>query len=83
MSSPIDHYTEGYVPVAVRDDRSGNTVISFSTEKRNFILAVSGKISGPFTLDEVKALKDNLEDIIEMKGRYLFISEYDVRGNKT
>lgn len=74
---------EGYTPIAVRDDIVGNTVISFNTETRDFILAVSGKMLGPVTLKEVEALTLNLQDVIEMKGRYLFIQDYDAAGNQT
>lgn len=83
MANSLDDMTKGFIPVAVRDDRAGNTVISYNTETREFLLSVSGKLAGPFTLDELKALTDNLGDIIEMKGRYLFIQEYDVKGNRT
>ncbi len=74
---------KGYKPIAVRDDIAGNTVISFSTENRDFILSVSGKLMGPLTLKEIKALQENIGDVIEMKGRYLFIKEFDVHGNET
>ncbi len=74
---------EGYKPIAVRDDISGNTVISFSTENRDFILSVSGKMLGPLTSKELAALNANIADVIEMKGRYLFIESYDVTGEKT
>jgi len=71
---------EGYKPIAVRDDISGNTVISFNTETRDFVLAVSGKIMGPITMKEIKALRENLSDVIEMKGRYLYIKDFTVDG---
>jgi hypothetical protein len=74
---------EGYKPIAVRDDIAGNTVISYSTENRDFILAVSGKLMGPVTLKEIKALRENLNDVIELKGRYLFIKEFNVTGEST
>lgn len=74
---------EDYAPIAVRDDRSGNTVISYSTEHRDFILSVSGKLMGPISLNEIKALVENLKDVIEMRGQYLFIKDYDSHGNHT
>jgi len=74
---------EGFKPIAVRDDRLGNTVISYNTGTREFVLTVSGKFAGPFTLGELKALKENLNDVIDMKGRYLFIKEYDQYGQRT
>jgi hypothetical protein len=79
----LDEITEGYVPIAVRDDRLGNTVISHNTEKRDFLLSVSGKLAGPFSLNELKALIENIGDVIEMKGRYLYIKEYDAHGKHT
>ena len=74
--------TEGYKPVAVRDDITGNTVISFNTDKRDFILAVSGKLLGPITAKELAALSANIVDVLELKGRFLFIEDYDVHGNQ-
>ena len=70
--------TEGFLPIAVRDDRAGNTVISFNPETREFLLSVSGKLAGPFTKDEIMALRENIGDVVEMRGRYLFIEEYDL-----
>jgi len=74
---------EGYKPIAVRDDICGNTVISFNTETRDFILSVSGKLLGPVTVKEMSALRDNISDVIDMKGRFLYIDSYDVTGAKT
>lgn len=79
----IDKMTEGFKPIAVRDDRQGNTVVSFNTETREFLLSVSGKLAGPFKLNELRALRENLNDVIDMEGRYLFIKEYTSRGEKT
>lgn len=79
----IEEMIKGYRPVAVRDDFAGNTVVSFNTETRKFLLSVSGKLMGPIDLDEIKALLENLKDIVEMKGHYNYIKEYDVQGNKT
>jgi hypothetical protein len=79
----IDKMTKGYRPIAVRDDRAGNTVISYNTEERKFLISVTGKLAGPFTMKELEALNANLNDIIEMKGSPpLFIQDYDVRGNR-
>lgn len=78
-----DHkVAEGYKPIAVRDDITGNTVISFNTETRDFILSVSGKMLGPLTTKELTTLNLNIGDVIEMKGRFLFIDSYDVDGAK-
>ena len=79
----IEEITKGYTPIAVRDDRAGNTVISFNTETNLFLISVTGKLLGPLTLAEMKATRENFNDVIEMKGRYLFITEYDVHGNRT
>lgn len=73
---------EGYKPIAVRDDISGNTVISFNAERRDFILAVSGKMLGPVTSKELAVLNDNISDVLEMKGRFLFIDSYTVTGEQ-
>ena len=79
----LDEMTEGYVPIAVRDDRSGNTVVSYNSETQEFLVSVSGKLAGPFKLNELKVLRENINDVIEMRGRYLFIKEYTLRGEKT
>jgi uncharacterized protein (UPF0264 family) len=78
----IDNLTEGFMPVAVRDDHNGNTVVSFNTETREFLLSVSGKLAGPFKIEELKVLRENINDVVEMRGRYMFIKDYDVRGDK-
>jgi hypothetical protein len=77
----LDELTEGFIPVAVRDDRNGNSVISFNPETRKFLLAVSGKLAGPMSLDELKALKENMVDVIDLKGRFIYLQGYDVYGN--
>ena len=79
----MDEMTKGYVPIAVRDDHMGNTVVSFNTEERKFLLSVDGKLAGPFTLNELKALNENINDVVSMKGMYLFIKEYTARGEKS
>ncbi len=73
---------ENYRPIAVRDDFSGNTVISFNPETRDFILAVSGKLLGPLTSKEMGALNSNITDVLEMKGRFLFTDGYTVTGER-
>ncbi len=74
--------TKKFVPIAVRDDCAGNTVVSYDVEDEAFLVAISGKLLGPITLAEIKSLRDNLNDVIEMGGRYLFIKEYDTNGRK-
>ena len=47
MSDIRDQITKGYKPIAVRDDRSGNTVVSHNPEEGKYLLSVSGKLAGP------------------------------------
>lgn len=80
---PIKDMTEGFVPIAVRDDLYGNTVVSYKTETREFLLSINGKLAGPMKLEEIRALRENLNDVLDMpRGKYLFIKEYTVRGQK-
>ena len=74
---------EGYRPIAIRDDRMGACVVSYHHSKQRFFFAIDGKAAGPFTVNELKALVENLKDVIELKGRFIFIDEYDVYGKRT
>ena len=73
---------EGFRPVVVRDDRMGTCVISFNIERKLFFLVVDGKGAGPFNLQELKALKENLIDVIDLKGRFIYLEEYTAEGEK-
>lgn len=74
---------EDFKPIAVRDDRNGTTVISYDQKTKKFLVSVSGEIlERPLTLKEIEVLRDNFNDILEMKGRYLFIKEYDILGSQ-
>lgn len=66
-----------YKPIALRDDYNGKSVISFNTETKRFSCSVGDKSIEPLTLRELEVLRDNLTDVLEMKGRYLFIKDYD------
>ena len=74
---------EGFHPIAVRDDRMGTCVISFSPSRKRFYLVIDGQGAGPFDIQNLKALKENLADVIEMKGRFIYITEYEADGTRT
>lgn len=73
---------KGFRPIAVRDDRMGTCVISFNPESKLFFLVTDGKGAGPFNLQELKALKENLTDVIDLKGRFIYLEEYTAEGEK-
>jgi hypothetical protein len=74
--------TEGYKVIAVRDDRLGTCVISYHLSKETFLLAINGKITGPFTEDELRACFENMKDVLDLRRNFLFIDEYDIYGNQ-
>lgn len=76
----FEEVTQGYVPIAVRDDYAGNMTISFNTETNQFLVSTNGKLAGPYSLDELKIIKENISDVIEMDGMYLFLTKYTVLG---
>lgn len=78
----IEKIIKDFKPIAVRDDYHGKAVISYNIETQEFLLSVSGKLMDPINLKEITILRDNLNDVLEMRGRYHFIKEYDVKGNK-
>lgn len=73
---------KGYRPIAVRDERMGACVLSYNEENKTFIIVLGEKIAGPYVLDELKLLAANMKDVIEMRGQYLFITEYGPDGRK-
>jgi hypothetical protein len=79
---------QGFRPIAVRDDRQGKCVISFNLETKEFYLVVNSSTdkppvgAGPFTLNDLKQLVENVKDVIGLKGQYLFIEEYEVDGSR-
>ena len=78
----IDKMVEGFVPIAIRDDYGGNMTVSFNAETKKFLLSTNGKLAGPYSLEEIKVLKENLNDVIEMNGMYLFLTAYTVQGEQ-
>ena len=83
MSDIFDEVTRGYKPIAVRDDRSGNTVVSHNPEEGKYRLSVSGKLAGPYTMRELEVLRDNIADVIDMKGLPPhYLKDYDVYGEQ-
>lgn len=74
---------EEFFPIAVRDDLNGKNIISYNPQTKEYLLSISGKLAGPITLKEIEILQENLKDVLELKGRYLFIKEYDIQGNRT
>jgi len=73
---------DGYKTIAVRDDRSGKCVISYHPERKEYLLVVDGKPAGPFTERELKALDANIQDVIHLRGRYLYIEDYTADGQR-
>jgi hypothetical protein len=71
---------EGYLPVAVRDDRNGTCVMSFNPVTKMFYFSINEIAAGPFKLDELKGLKENIDDIVSMRGQFVFITAYDAYG---
>lgn len=71
-----------YRPIAVRDDRMGTCVISYNHKLQRFYFAIDGKGAGPFSINELKALVENLKDVIDLKGRFIFIEDYNPDGSK-
>jgi len=75
-----DPIPEGYLPVAVRDDRNGTCVMSFNPVTKMFYFSVNEIAAGPYKLDELKSLRENIDDIVTMKGHFVFITAYDAYG---
>jgi hypothetical protein len=75
-----DPIPEGYLPVAVRDDRHGTNIMSFNPVTKMFYFSINGIAAGPFKLDELQSLKENVDDIASMKGHFIFITAYDSYG---
>jgi hypothetical protein len=71
---------EGFKPIAVRDDRLGICVISYNHDLKEYFLMVNGKGVGTFNLRDLKSLKENLADVIELKGRFVYIESYNADG---
>lgn len=75
----------GFKPIAVMDDIRGNCVVSFNVETKEYFLAISAHGSnpkgvGPISLAEMEQLVKTAKDVIDQKGRYLFIDEYNADG---
>lgn len=73
---------EGFKPIAVRDDRHGRCVISYHPDKKLYLLVIDNKPAGPFTLRELEALDANVKDVLDLKGRYIYIDSYTAEGEK-
>ena len=81
MASKDNLVPEGYRPIAVRDDRQGKTIISYNMNIQRFYFVVNGSAAGPFTINDLRALNANIKDVIDLKGRFIYIEEYDASGN--
>lgn len=73
---------KGYVPIAVRDDRGGNCVISYNTSTRKYFLVINGSGAGPFSLPDMRQMVENMKDVIDLKGRYIYIEDYAADGTR-
>lgn len=83
MSDIFEEVTNGYTPIAIRDDRSGNTVVSHNPIEGKYLVSVSGKLSGPYTMRELEVLKDNVQDVLDMKGLPPhYLKDYDIYGRQ-
>ena len=78
----LEKIEKAYKPVAIRKNGLGNCVISYNTDDKSFIVSVNGKLSGPFVLGEIEAIRDNFSDLLEMRGMYLFMSHFDIYGGE-
>jgi len=73
---------EEFKPVAVRDDQFGTNVISFNPDTKTFYLVVNGVSMGPLDMRDLKGLKENICDVIDLKGRFVFIESYNADGTQ-
>ena len=74
--------TEGFKPIAVNDDRMGTLVTSYNPTTREYLISVGGKLLGPLTRHEMKALVVHTGDLLTIPpGMYVYLTSYDVYGN--
>lgn len=67
---------EGFRVIAVRDDRMGKCVISFSRDTKTFYFSVNGVPAGPFHEKDLRQLMENIRDVISMRGNFHYIEGY-------
>jgi len=76
MNSVEPLVPKGYKLIAVRQERFGTNEIYFHAELKRFVIYMNSKMSPPFTLDELKVIKENIDDVISMRGSYNYIEDY-------
>ena len=74
---------DDYKPIAVRDDRQGRCVISYSIARKQFYLTVNKVAAGPFNAKDLQQLMENIKDVLSMKGHFHYITDYTASGDKT
>jgi hypothetical protein len=75
-------FPEGFKPIAVRDDRLGTTVISYNPDTKEYILVVGEHSMGPLKKIDLKCLLENVKDVIDHEGHFIYIEEYGVDGSR-
>ena len=73
---------KGFRPIAVRDDRMGNCVISYHIGKKQYYVAINGQGMGPINLNDMRQLIENMKDVVDLKGRYIYIEDYNADGSQ-
>jgi hypothetical protein len=64
---------QGYLPVAVRDDRYGKCRVYHHPSINSYFLSVNGKILGPLNVAELRNIRENVDDVLELRGRYVYL----------
>ena len=76
---------QGFTPIAVRDDRQGTCVISYNPTTKaqeKYFIVVNGNGCGPMSLNDIKTMVENMKDVIDLRGKYNYIQDYDSDGTK-
>jgi hypothetical protein len=73
---------DGFLPIAVRDDNLGTTVISYNPDRKEFFLVVNERAMGPLVKSDLECLIENIKDVLSHKGHYCYISEYLPDGQR-
>lgn len=68
---------EGFKKVAVRETNAGIILceVFFNPKTKKFFLVAGDKSAGPLDKGQLNAMKDAIQDVIWMKGRFNFIEE--------
>lgn len=72
----------GFTPIAVRDDKLGTTVISYNPDRKEYFIVVNDRTMGPLKKADLECLIENVKDVLDHKGPYLYIEEYAPDGQR-